>query len=72
MMQDPGKRRAPCRRRNAEPIVDPFPSIDDIAERAHFLWVTDGRHPDHVVACWRRAEDDLLERAAQRTIARAV
>jgi hypothetical protein len=52
-------------------VCDPFPSIDDIAQRAHALWIADGRRPDTVVACWRRAEDELLERAAGRTVGRS-
>jgi len=65
------KPRASFPRRNLTPDLDPFPSIDDIAERAHMLWIADGRRPDGIVACWRRAEDDLLERAAQRTVGRS-
>jgi|RhiMetdeSRZDD1v2_1073273.scaffolds.fasta_scaffold63341_3 hypothetical protein len=61
-------RRAPHLRHSRSPVVDPFPSTDEIADRAHILWVADGRHPDRIVACWRRAEDELLERAARRTI----
>jgi len=71
MSPDPRKRRAPHPRRNLTPDLDPFPSLDDIAERAHALWIAEGRRPDGVVACWRRAEDDLLDRAAQRTVGRS-
>jgi len=70
MSPDPRKRRAGYPRRNLTPDIDPFPSIDDIADRAHMLWIAGGRRPDGVVACWRRAEDDLLDRAAQRTVGR--
>jgi hypothetical protein len=71
MSPDPRKRRAPYPRRHTTPDLDPFPSIDDISDRAHMLWIADGRRPDGVVACWRRAEDDLLDRAAQRTVGRS-
>jgi hypothetical protein len=61
-------RRASRERRNPSAVIDPFPSIDEIAERAHVLWVADGRRPDQIVVCWRRAEDELLDRAARRTV----
>jgi len=71
MSPDPRKRRPSYTRRNIAPDTDPFPSIDDIADRAHMLWIAEGRRPDGVVACWRRAEDDLLDRAAQRAVGRS-
>jgi hypothetical protein len=66
--RDQPERRARRLRNAPPPVVDPFPSIDEIAERAHILWVAAGRRPDCVIGCWRRAEDELLERAARRTV----
>jgi hypothetical protein len=71
MSPDRRKPRPSYSRRNVPSDLDPFPSLDDIAERAHMLWIAEGRRPDGVVACWRRAEDDLLDRAAQRTVGRS-
>jgi Protein of unknown function (DUF2934) len=65
---DQPERRASRLRNARQPVVDPFPSSDEIAERAHILWVADGRRPDRVIACWRHAEDELLDRAARRTV----
>jgi len=61
-------RRASRERRHSLPVLNPFPSIDEIAERAHILWIADGRRPDRIVPCWRQAEDELLDRAARRTV----
>lgn len=45
-----------------------FPTADEIAARAHELFVTRGRRlvdiPDH----WRVAEQELLEQAARRVL----
>jgi len=65
---EPPERRASRDRRHSSPCLDPFPSIDEIAERAHILWIADGRRPERIVACWRRAEDELLDRAARRMV----
>jgi len=71
MTPDRPERRASRDRRhpsNPSPSADPFPSVDEIADRAHILWIADGRRPDRIVECWRKAEEELLDRAARRTI----
>ena len=45
-----------------------FPTIDKIAARAHELFVNGGRNIVCIPACWRAAEDELLDRAARRVI----
>jgi len=65
----PDRRASRDRRHQSNPpCADPFPTVDEIADRAHILWIADGRRPDRIVACWRRAEDELLDRAARRVI----
>jgi hypothetical protein len=46
----------------------PFPSADEIAERAHDLFVTGGRRVARIPEYWRIAETELLERAAYRVL----
>ena len=55
------------RRRRTAPI-DLFPTFDEIAERAHELFVAEGKPVDRVFDCWSRAEAELLERAASKVI----
>jgi hypothetical protein len=43
-----------------------FPSFDEIAARAHQLFLRDGQRDDTIADCWRRAEHELLTRAALR------
>ena len=60
---------APRRRRPAAPLsVDAFPTFEEIARRAHELFVAEGRPIDRVFDCWSRAESELLDRAARRVI----
>ena len=51
---------------------DPFPSADDISDRAYELFISDGRDPSQIPRCWRQAEMELLMRAADRIIAQYV
>jgi hypothetical protein len=51
---------------------DPFPSIDDISDRAYELFVSGGLDPAQRPRCWREAETELLMRAANRAIAQYV
>jgi hypothetical protein len=58
-------RRIPARRR-----VNSYPTTNDIAERAHQIFLSEGRRLDKLSECWRRAENELLDIAARRTIRR--
>jgi hypothetical protein len=46
----------------------PFPSSDEIARRAHELFVSDGRRVALIPVYWRTAERELLDHAARRVI----
>ena len=50
---------------------DPFPSVDDISDRAYELFISGGRDPSQIPRCWRQAETELLMRAADRVIAQS-
>jgi hypothetical protein len=45
-----------------------FPTPDEIASRAHALFVLDGRHLTKISEYWRRAEQELLDRGARRAL----
>jgi len=45
-----------------------FPTSDEIADRAYQLLLEEGRRLDRFTDCWRRAENELLEQAANRAI----
>lgn len=47
----------------------PFPTSDQIAARAHELFVSGGRRLQQIPECWRAAEQELLDRAARRLLA---
>jgi hypothetical protein len=49
----------------------PFPTADEIAERAHELFLAGGRRIAMISDYWRDAERELLQRAADRMIAAA-
>ncbi len=59
--------RMPRRRPLAAP-TETFPTFDEIARRAHELFLADGRCIERIFECWHRAEDELLDRAARRAI----
>jgi hypothetical protein len=48
--------------------ADMFPTPDEIASRAHALFVLDGRHLTRISEYWRRAEQELLDRGARRVL----
>jgi hypothetical protein len=49
--------------------TDPFPTTDEIAERAHELFISGGRRLTRIPEYWRTAEAELLQRAADRLFA---
>jgi len=49
--------------------TDPFPSTDDIAARAHDLFVSGGRRLTRIPEYWKIAEAELLQCAADRVFA---
>ena len=51
--------------------VPPYPTVDEIASRAHELFVSHGRRLNDIPEHWRAAEQELLERAARSAIAQA-
>jgi len=59
----------PRRRFRDRELRDVFPTPLEIAERAYELFLSDGRRLSEA-EYWRRAEDDLLERAARRATSR--
>ncbi|HMF99044.1 MAG TPA: DUF2934 domain-containing protein [Vicinamibacterales bacterium] len=54
------------RTRQSPPEV--FPTPTEIADRAYELFRTVGRRGERAADYWRRAEDELLERAARRIV----
>jgi hypothetical protein len=57
----------PERRLHPRPPVDALPTPHAIAQRAYELFVSEGSHCT-ANECWRRAERELLDRAAHRVI----
>jgi hypothetical protein len=53
------------------PPLDRYPTTDEIARRAHDLFVAGGRRLTKIFEYWQRAEQELLDIAARRTLARA-
>jgi len=62
-----GPYSGPERRRRPPPPADVFPTPQAIAQRAYELFVSEGFHCG-ANECWRRAERELLDRAAHRLI----
>jgi Protein of unknown function (DUF2934) len=56
------------RRRRLSKLVAVFPTPDEIADRAYELFIDAGSRAEHEADYWRRAEDELLDRAARRVI----
>jgi hypothetical protein len=48
-----------------------FPTPDEITSRAHALFVAGGRRGSKISEYWLRAEQELLDRGAERTLARS-
>jgi len=46
----------------------PFPTADEIAARAHELFMSGGRRVALIPTYWREAERELLQRAADRAL----
>jgi hypothetical protein len=53
-----------------EDAID-YPTADEIAERAHELFISGGRRIARIPDYWRMAEAELLTQAAQRIPGRA-
>jgi hypothetical protein len=45
-----------------------YPTADEIAERAHALFISGGRRIACIPEYWRTAEAELLDRAARRVL----
>ena len=43
-----------------------FPTDDEVAARAHQLFVARGERLELLEECWKRAQDELLDRDARR------
>jgi hypothetical protein len=69
-MADSPFRRHPVRRISGRRSVNSYPTTNEIAERAHQIFLSEGRRLDRLSECWRRAENELLDIAARRTIPR--
>ena len=48
--------------------TDIFPTLEEITSRAHALFVADGRQVIRIAEYWLQAEQELLDRGAQRTL----
>jgi hypothetical protein len=51
-------------------VIADFPSTNEIASRAHELFIANGRRISGIFEYWEQAEQELLERAARRTLGR--
>jgi hypothetical protein len=56
---------------HVEQEVANYPSVDQIAARAHELFISGGRRIARIPEYWRAAEAELLERAARKVIVAA-
>ena len=52
--------------KNLPELTAVYPSADDIADRAHALFLKSGRRIAGIPECWRAAEEELLDREARR------
>ena len=62
------RNRRRCPGDNAPLVLEVFPSFEQIAQRTYELFTTAGVPRESIFDCWRRAEDELLQRAASRAI----
>ena len=66
--------RSPSVRRSGPPGVTPradqLPTPNEIASRAHDMFVAGGRRVTKIFEYWRQAEQELLALAARRALAR--
>jgi hypothetical protein len=61
------KKRRPIAARHQ---TDAFPTANEIASRAHDLFVAEGRRVTRIFEYWERAEQELLNRAARQALRR--
>jgi hypothetical protein len=61
-------RSAPGRAERPQEDAANYPSADEIAERAHELFISGGRRIARIPDYWRTAEAELLAQAAQRVL----
>jgi Protein of unknown function (DUF2934) len=50
--------------------LDTFPTAEEIALRAHALFLAGGRRSSKASGYWRQAEQELLDLGARRTLGR--
>jgi hypothetical protein len=50
--------------------ADTFPTPDEIASRAHALFIAGGRRLTKIAEYWRQAEQELLELGFRRAVGR--
>jgi len=60
-----GRGRRKPTRSSPEP-ADIFPTFDEIARRAHEIYIAERRDGVSRLDCWLRAEDELLDQEASR------
>ena len=63
-----GRKRRRAHQARGVPPIDKFPTTDEIAARAHDLFVAGGRRLTKIFEHWQRAEQELLDLAARRTL----
>ncbi|HJZ74553.1 MAG TPA: DUF2934 domain-containing protein [Vicinamibacterales bacterium] len=61
-------RRPPRAPRTRQPPPEVFPTPTEIADRAYELFLANGKRGERAADYWRRAEDELLDRAARRIV----
>ena len=67
-----GRRREPLRHNTTSHHgPNPFPNADDIAARAHELFIGGGRQLKRIHEYWNQAEHELLNAATARAIPRS-
>jgi len=65
-MQNRQNRRVTSQR--ADRPRDPFPTSDEISDRAYEMFLRDRVLNGNRGRCWREAENELLDRAARRAL----
>jgi hypothetical protein len=63
-----GSSRRPPRVPRARQSRNVFPTSAEIFDRAYQLFLANGMRSEQVADYWRRAEDELLDQAAQRAL----
>jgi hypothetical protein len=67
MARDVPRSHGKATKRGPKPI-GMFPTFDEIAWRAHEIFTSDTGPDLTIFECWRRAEDELLDKAATRAL----